>query len=87
MNINLPEINSLKRVAKSQKKDVTILGSTGSIGCNTLDLIGRDKNNYNVISLTAHQNVKKLAEQAIKFKATMAVIADDKLLADRTIRY
>ncbi|MBT6033772.1 MAG: 1-deoxy-D-xylulose-5-phosphate reductoisomerase, partial [Kordiimonadaceae bacterium] len=82
MNINLTEIDHLKKSASSQIKDVTILGSTGSIGCNTLDLIERNKDDYNVISLTAHQNVAKLAEQAIKFNAKMAVIADESLLQD-----
>jgi 1-deoxy-D-xylulose-5-phosphate reductoisomerase len=82
MNINLPEIDRLKKSTSSQQKDVTILGSTGSIGCNTLDLIERNKDDYNVISLTAHQNVAKLAEQAIHFNAKMAVIADESLLGD-----
>ncbi len=58
-------------------KTVTILGSTGSVGCNTLDLIGRTPESYEVIALTANHNVEKLAEQARKFNARHAVIADE----------
>lgn len=60
-------------------KTVTILGSTGSVGCNTLDLIERNPNDYEVVALTAHRNVALLAEQAKKFKAKSAVIADETL--------
>lgn len=82
MNITLSDIDHRKMARATNKKQVTILGSTGSIGCNTLDLISRNQDGYIVKALTAHKNVKKLAEQAIKFKAEMAVIADDKLLDD-----
>ncbi len=58
-------------------KKVTILGSTGSVGCNTLDLIGRNAGAYDVIALTANRNVGLLAEQARKFNANYAVIADE----------
>ncbi len=57
-------------------KSVTILGSTGSIGVNTLDLISRDMAAYEMIALTAHKNVERLIEQARKFKPEMAVIGD-----------
>ncbi len=60
-----------------EPKTVTILGSTGSVGCNTLDLIGRNPDAYDVIALTANRNVTKLAEQAKIFKAKTAVIADE----------
>ncbi|MBT5074840.1 MAG: 1-deoxy-D-xylulose-5-phosphate reductoisomerase [Kordiimonadaceae bacterium] len=66
----------------TNEKQVTILGSTGSIGCNTLDLISRDKDGYNLKALTAHKNVKKLSEQAVEFNAEMAVIADETLFDD-----
>ena len=82
MNIGLPEINCPDLAGSSSIKEVTILGSTGSIGCNTLDLIRRDKERYNVVALTAYQNVKKLAAQAIEFNAKMAVIADEALFED-----
>lgn len=66
-----------KSVASNATKTVTILGSTGSVGCNTLDLISRNPQDYKVVALTANRNVKKLAEQAIEFDAEHAVIADE----------
>ena len=59
------------------KKKICILGSTGSIGCNTLDLISQHRDSYEVETLTANQNVKKLAEQAIEFKVRNVVIYDN----------
>lgn len=58
-------------------KTITILGSTGSIGVSTLDLVGRDAEKYKLVALTAHQNVEKLIEQAQAFRPQMAVIADE----------
>ena len=58
------------------RKSVTILGSTGSIGVNTLDLIARNKADYDMVALTAHKNVDSLIKQAREFKPEMAVIAD-----------
>ncbi len=55
---------------------VSILGSTGSIGCSTLDLIGRNPGNYHVIALTANTNAALLARQAIDHGAELAVLAD-----------
>ncbi len=58
-------------------KNITILGATGSIGQNTLDLISRDKKNFKVIGLTGAGNIKLLAESAIKFKADVVATAND----------
>ena len=58
-------------------RGVTILGSTGSIGCNTLDLIRRNASEYRVEALTANRNVDLLARQAIEFGAKLAVVADE----------
>lgn len=57
-------------------KRVTVLGSTGSVGANTIDLIERNRNAYEVEALTANRNVTVLADQAIKLDARMAVVAD-----------
>lgn len=57
-------------------KRVTILGSTGSIGDSTIDLIERDPTAYQVVALTGNGNWKKLADQARRLKPEMAVIAD-----------
>lgn len=56
---------------------VTILGSTGSIGCNTVDLLQRDPARYRVVALTAFANVRLLAEQARGLRAELAVIGDE----------
>lgn len=63
-------------------KTVTVLGSTGSVGCNTLDLIAQDPDAYDVVALTAHQNVALLAAQARQFGAKSAVIGDESLYQD-----
>jgi 1-deoxy-D-xylulose-5-phosphate reductoisomerase len=56
---------------------VTILGSTGSVGCSTVDLIARHPDRFAVEALTARANVAKLVEQAVLLKAKRAVIADE----------
>jgi len=58
---------------------VTVLGSTGSVGCNTIDLIERQKDDFVVEALTAHRNVELLAAQARRLGARHAVIADPNL--------
>ncbi len=63
------------------RRRVTILGSTGSVGCNTVDLIERNPDAYVVEALTAHHNVALLAEQARRLKPRLAVIADVSLFA------
>ncbi len=55
---------------------VTILGSTGSIGCNTVDLIERAPGKYVIEALTANNNVEELTRQALKLKPRIAVVAD-----------
>jgi 1-deoxy-D-xylulose-5-phosphate reductoisomerase len=57
-------------------RSVTVLGSTGSVGCNTIDLIERQPDDFVVEALTAHRNVDLLAEQARRLGAKLAVIAD-----------
>ncbi len=58
---------------------VSVLGSTGSVGRSTLDLVGRDPESYRVEALTAHRNVALLAEQARSLGAACAVIGDGSL--------
>ncbi len=62
--------------AGGQRRRVTVLGSTGSVGCSTLDLIERQGENFIVEALTAHRNVELLAAQARRVGARLAVIAD-----------
>jgi 1-deoxy-D-xylulose-5-phosphate reductoisomerase len=58
------------------KRSVTILGSTGSVGCNTIDLIERQPENFTVEALTAHRNVALLADQARRLRPKLAVVSD-----------
>lgn len=72
-------VNSLVRQqsqASAKQKRVTILGSTGSVGTQTIDLLLRAADKYHVVALTAHRNVVLLAEQAKTLRAERAVIAD-----------
>ena len=55
---------------------ISILGSTGSIGCSTLDLVERNRNRYEVVALTANRNVDLLARQSRQVGAKLAVIGD-----------
>ncbi|MAU42031.1 MAG: 1-deoxy-D-xylulose-5-phosphate reductoisomerase [Kordiimonas sp.] len=59
------------------RRRVTILGSTGSIGRNTLDVIGRSKGEFQIEALTAHSNVKLLSEQAREYNVPFVALADD----------
>jgi 1-deoxy-D-xylulose-5-phosphate reductoisomerase len=61
---------------------VSILGATGSVGCSTLDLIGRDPARYEVVALTGNSNAELLAQQAITHNAKLAVLADPDGLGD-----
>ncbi len=61
------------------KKSVTILGSTGSIGTNTVDLLLRHPELYEVKALTGNRNIGLLAGQARRLSARMAVTADKAL--------
>lgn len=63
-------------------KRVTIFGSTGSIGCQTVELIARDRDAYKVVALTGGRNIARLAKQAIDLGATIAVTSEDGLYGD-----
>jgi len=61
---------------------VSVLGATGSIGQNTLDLIARAPEDYDVVALTGASNIAQLAKDAIALKADIAVTAEDHRLED-----
>jgi 1-deoxy-D-xylulose-5-phosphate reductoisomerase len=58
-------------------RGVTILGSTGSVGQSTVDLIARDPESYRVEALVAGNSVEALAEQARRLRARVAVVANE----------
>ncbi|HAJ91261.1 MAG TPA: 1-deoxy-D-xylulose-5-phosphate reductoisomerase, partial [Gammaproteobacteria bacterium] len=55
---------------------VTLLGSTGSIGVSTLDVIARHPGRFRIVALTANSSVDKLAAQCVRFQPQYAVMAD-----------
>jgi 1-deoxy-D-xylulose-5-phosphate reductoisomerase len=68
---------------------LTILGATGTIGVNTLDVVARHPDKFRVIALTGQNQIEKLAEQCRQFQPRYAVVLDadkasalQKLLAD-----
>jgi len=67
---------------QAQPRSVTILGSTGSVGRNTVDLINGHRSKFQVKALTANKNVELLAKQARELRAELAVVADEKLYTD-----
>ena len=66
----------------AEPRSVTILGSTGSIGSNTIDLLQRHRDSFTVEALTAHSNIELLAEQARQTGAKLAVTADSSRYQD-----
>ncbi|MET0394360.1 MAG: 1-deoxy-D-xylulose-5-phosphate reductoisomerase [Chitinophagaceae bacterium] len=57
---------------------IAIFGSTGSIGCQALEVIAAHPDKFSVEILTAHTNDELLIEQALKFNPNMVVIGDEK---------
>ena len=63
-------------ISREARKRVTILGSTGSVGCNTVDIVRRRPEAFEIVALTAHTNVDLLVKQALELRPRLAVIAD-----------
>ena len=55
---------------------VAILGSTGSVGEATLDVVARHPDRFRVVALGAHRNAEKLAAQALRFDVPCVALAD-----------
>lgn len=68
-------------------KKVTVLGSTGSIGTNTLDVIRRNPHRFQIYALAAGKNFDLLAQQISEFRPAVVVVAEaDRLAAELTAR-
>ena len=63
-------------------RTISILGATGSVGEQTLDLVRRNRDDWRVVALTANCQVATLAAAAREFGAEIAVVADESCLAD-----
>ncbi|MFY0680432.1 MAG: 1-deoxy-D-xylulose-5-phosphate reductoisomerase [Thalassovita sp.] len=61
---------------------VSIFGATGSIGQNTIDLIARDRDRYDVVALSGGRNIVQLARDAKELEAEVAITAFPELLPD-----
>ncbi len=64
------------------KRSISILGATGSVGEQTLDLVRRNAESWKVTALTANSYVAELARAAREFRADIAVVADERYLGD-----
>lgn len=71
----MSSVTSIK--TSSAPRRVAILGSTGSVGTQTIDLIELEPENYQVVALTANSNVALLSEQAHKLNPELVVVADE----------
>lgn len=78
----MADIRETEKSKPGTKKSVTVLGSTGSIGCSTLDLIGRERERFELVALTANRNVGVLIEQARRLRPQFAVVADATLYGE-----
>lgn len=61
----------------SNIKNIAVLGSTGSIGTQTLEVIDENPSLFNVYLLTAHSNANLLIQQVLKFQPAYAIICDE----------
>ncbi|WP_439133899.1 1-deoxy-D-xylulose-5-phosphate reductoisomerase [Pseudomaricurvus sp.] len=59
------------------KQNLTVLGSTGSIGVSTLDVVSRHPERYSVYALTANTQAENLAEQCLRYHPRFAVMRDE----------
>ena len=60
-----------------QKRRITILGSTGSIGVSTLEVISRHADRFDVFALSAATQLDKLLQQCVQFKPAFAVMTSE----------
>jgi 1-deoxy-D-xylulose-5-phosphate reductoisomerase len=75
-------VTATEPITAPEPKSVSILGSTGSVGCSTIDLIRRQPADFRVEALSGNRNVDLLARQAIELNAKLAVVADPKRYGD-----
>ena len=66
-------------MTKARKLRLTVLGSTGSIGTNTLDVVARHPDRFEVFALSGSRQVDRLFEQCMRFRPRYAVLLDQDL--------
>ena len=77
-----PAVISSEPNPRAGPRRVSVLGATGSVGSNTLDLIVRNKDDFDVVALTANSNAAALAAAAKQSGAALAVVADESAYAE-----
>lgn len=68
--------NANNNAKNNRSKGICILGSSGTIGVNTLDVLARHPEQFHVVALSANQNVAKLAEQCLSVNPRYAVMVN-----------
>ncbi|OJW25125.1 MAG: 1-deoxy-D-xylulose-5-phosphate reductoisomerase [Rhodospirillales bacterium 69-11] len=66
----------MSAASPTSQRSITVLGSTGSVGTQTIDLLSADPSRFTVRALVAGRNAALLAEQAVALRAERAVVAD-----------
>ncbi len=69
------------------KKKIVILGSTGSIGKNTIDVIRKNKKNFNVVLLSTNSNIKQIIKQAKEFDVKNIIISNYDKYNETKLKY
>ena len=70
----VPQSTQRTKSETQSKRRLTILGSTGSIGCTALEFVGRNPDAFEIHSLVASRQVEKLAAQIMRFRPKFAVV-------------
>jgi 1-deoxy-D-xylulose-5-phosphate reductoisomerase len=61
---------------------VTVLGSTGSVGESTLDVLARHKDRFRLVAIAANSNAQKLAQQILTWRPAYAALADERAVGE-----
>jgi 1-deoxy-D-xylulose-5-phosphate reductoisomerase len=69
-----------------ERRRIAILGSTGSIGCNALEVIGHLGAPFRAMALAAHRNINRLVEQARRYRPAAVGVGDESLADDLSCR-
>lgn len=67
-------------------QNITVLGSTGSIGTSTLDVVARHPDKFRIVALTAYRQIDLLFRQCVQFKPDYAVLLDEDAAAQLRMR-
>jgi len=68
-----------QKIKAERQKQIAVLGSTGSIGTQTLDVVRANPDRYAVYAICAHRSIDRLVEQAMEFHPEVVCIADESL--------